>query len=361
MKDLYPQSFKIPEISIAAKKIGAKQPSFIIAEVGVNHNGNFSKAKKLIDAAKFSGADAVKFQTFSVDKLMLKNAEKPKYQLKNTYDSVSQYAMLKKLTLTKKQHIELMRYATDKEIIFLSTPYDIESADFLDKLKIPAFKLSSIEIVNHPFIEYMAKLGKPLILSTGLSTFEEVKAAVRLIESLGYKKNLILLHCNFNYPTRYEEVNLRAMITLSKIFNVHVGFSDHTRGILASVMAVALGARVIEKHITLDKKLPGPDHCASLTICEFANMVKSIRSTEKILGSYEKKPTDSELSNIVSRKSIVSAYNIKKGDVISMNKLSIKRPGNGIWPTYQNLTKIIGRKTACNIKKDTVISWEMIK
>lgn len=348
-------------IKIGERMIGTGEPVFIIAEAGVNHNGSLKKAKKLIDVAVDAHADAVKFQTFKVENLLLRNAEKPKYQQEKKIAN-SQYEMLKKLELTEKEHHILFEYARRKNIMFLSTPYDEESVELLERLGVKAYKLSSIEIVNHPFIEYVAKKNKPVIMSTGLSTMEEIRRAVEVVEKAGYKHNLILLHCHFNYPTDYEDVNLKVMPLLAEKFNVLVGFSDHTMGIIAPVVAVSLGANVIEKHITIDKMLPGPDHSASLEPEEFKEMVSGIRTAEKIIGtSLERIPSRAELSNIVSRKSIVARKEIAKGGVLTQDALCAKRPGTGIYPTYANISKIVGKKARCAIKKDTLITWEMIE
>jgi len=348
----------VNKIKIEDKIIGPGEPIFIIAEIGVNHDGSLKKAMKLIDKAVDAGADAVKFQTFKVENLLLRDAGKPKYQ-ENIADS--QYEMLKRLELSEKDHQILFEYAKKKNIIFLSTPYDVESVELLDKIGVAIYKLSSIEIINHPFIDYVFRKGKPVIMSTGLSTESEIDEAVSVVKRTGYMDNLVLLHCHFNYPTKLENVNMNVMLSLQKRYNVCVGFSDHTQGIIASVVAASLGARVIEKHLTLDKNLPEPDHKASLEPEEFKYMVKSIRDVEKVLGSSSRVPSEEELSNIISRKSIVSLTDIKKGDVITEKMLGMKRPGIGIWPTYKNLSRLVGRKAKINIKKDTIIRWEMIE
>lgn len=351
---------KIPDINIGNKIIGPTHPVFIIAEAGVNHNGDPAKAIKLINAAKEAKADAVKFQTFSPDKLLLRNAGKPGYQIKNTDPDVSQYSMLKSLALGKSAHREICRHAASAGIIFMSTPYDTESVDLLESLGVAAYKLSSIEIINHPFIKYVAKKKKPLIMSTGLSDLKEISSAVRIVNDAGNRHNLVLLQCHFNYPTAYNEVNLMAMNTLTKHFNTHAGYSDHTMGTLAPIVAAALGARVIEKHITLDRNMRGPDHASSLEPAEFGKMVRMVRDTEEILGSARKLPTDSELSNMVARKSVVSVKDIRKGEKIRAVSLCAKRPGSGIWPTQANLSKIVGRTAKSRIAKDTIVQWEMV-
>lgn len=348
------------KIKIEERMIGIGEPIFIIAEAGVNHNGSLKKAKKLVDAAIDAHADAVKFQTFKVENLLLRNAQKPKYQQEKKIAD-SQYEMLKKLELTEKEHRILFGYARKKGIIFLSTPYDIESVGLLDRIGVDAYKLSSIEIVNHPFIDYVFRKGKPVIMSTGLSTEDEIDEAISVVEGTGYKHNLILLHCHFNYPTKLENVNMNVMTALQKRYNVPVGFSDHTQGIVAPIVAASLGARVIEKHLTLNKNLPGPDHEASLEPHELKNMVKSIRDVEKILGAPSRVPSEQELSNMASRKSVILLTDVKKGEVITDKVLGMKRPGTGIWSTYKNLSQLIGKKAKTNLKKDTIIEWEMVE
>ncbi len=350
------------KIKIDRRLLGEGEPCFIIAEAGVNHNGSVRLAKKLIDAAVDAKADAVKFQTFRTENLVLRTAGKPEYQRKTGDPNVSQYEMLLNLELNEAQHRELYDYAKDNNIIFLSTPYDEDSVELLERLGVGAFKLSSIEIVNHPFIEYVAKKNKPVIMSTGLSTMGEIREAVEVVEKAGCKHNLILLHCHFNYPTEYEDTNLKVLPLLGEKFSVLVGFSDHTKGIIAPIVATSLGARVLEKHITIDKMLPGPDHLTSLNPEEFKEMVSAIRIAEKIVGrSFERIPSKSELSNIISRKSIVAKKEIAREDVLTQDVLCAKRPGTGIYPTYANLSKIVGRKARRAIKKDTLITWDMIE
>lgn len=348
------------KVKIGNRLVGDGEPIFIVAEAGVNHNGSLKKAIKLIDAAVDAHADAIKFQTFRVEDLLLRNAEKPKYQQEKKIAD-SQYEMLKKLELTEKEHCILSEYAGKKGVIFLSTPYDIESVELLGRIGVEAYKLSSIEIVNHPFIDYVLRKGKPVIMSTGLSTEDEIDEAVSVVEATGYKHNLILLHCHFNYPTKLENVNMKVMTALRKRYNVSVGFSDHTQGIIASMVAASLGARVIEKHLTLNKNLPGPDHKASVEPDEFKNMVKGIRDVEKILGSPSRVLSEQELSNMASRRSVILLTDVKKGEVINEKVLGMKRPGTGIWPTYKNLSQLIGKKAKTRLKKDTIIEWEMVE
>ena len=341
------------------KKYIKKNRVFIIAEAGVNHNGNLSLAKRLVDVAKEAGCDAVKFQTFKADQLVSKHAGLAEYQKKDRGPgSKNQYELIRKLELSFEQFRELKVYCDQKEIIFLSTPFDFESADRLTQLRVPIFKLSSGEITNVPFLEYVAKKGKPIILSTGMSSLAEVKGAVKAIYHCR-NKNLVLLHCTTQYPTPFSEVNLRAMDTLSKVFNIPVGYSDHTLGIEVAVAAVARGASVIEKHFTLDRNLSGPDHKASLEPEELKEMVTSIRNIEKSLGDGIKKPAECEQKNIaIVRKSLVAARRISKGELITNDHVAIKRPGYGIAP--ENLSKVIGLKARIDIDEDEVFQWKQI-
>ena len=345
------------KLKIGDKLIGEEEPCFIIAEAGVNHNGSVELAKKLIDAAKDAGADAVKFQTFKAENVVVKDAQKAEYQ-KETTGEGSQYEMIKKLELTEEGFRELADYAEKKDIMFLSSPFDKESVDLLYELDVPAFKVGSGEITNFPLLRYIAKKRKPIILSTGMSTLGEIEEALDVIRSEGVE-DIILLHCVSNYPARIEDVNLRAIETLKQAFKLPVGFSDHTLGIIVPIAAVALGACVIEKHFTLDRNLPGPDHRASLEPDELKEMVKAIREVEKALGNGIKKPTKEEKEiKKVARKSIVAKVDIPEGAIITEDMLDVKRPGTGIEPKY--LKFIIGRKAKEDIKKDDVIRFEMI-
>jgi len=308
---------------------------FIIAEAGVNHNGNTELAKKLIDVASDAGADAVKFQTFKAEKLVSRDAKKAAYQQKNMQEeNDSQYAMLKKLELDVATHKELITYATSKNIMFLSTPFDLESIELLNALKLSIFKIPSGEITNLPYLRAIAKLDKKVVLSTGMSTMQEVREAFEILINNGTKKvNITILHANTMYPTPMEDVNLRAMLSIQKELGVAVGYSDHTLGIEVPIAAVAMGASVIEKHFTLSRDMEGPDHKASLEPHELKAMVKAIRNIEQALGSNEKKPSPSEIPNIkVARKSIVAAHKIGKGEIFSKENLTVKRPAGGISP-----------------------------
>ncbi len=347
------------KIKIGDKFIGEGEPCFIVAEVGVNHNGDINLAKKLIDAAKGAGADAVKFQTFKAEEVVTKNAAKAEYQ--KTVKEESQYGMLKKLELTEDDFGELANYAKEKDILFLSSPFDKESVDLLDllyELDVPAFKVGSGEITNFPLLRYIAKKAKPIILSTGMSTLGEVEEALNVIRSEGVK-DVILLHCVSNYPAKIEDVNLRAMGTLKQAFKLPVGFSDHTLGVTMPIAAVALGACVIEKHFTLDKNLPGPDHKASLEPSELREMIKAIKDVENALGEGIKRPAkEEEEIKKVARRSIVAKEGIPEGAIITEDMLDVKRPGTGIAPEYMEM--IVGRKAKKSIKKDEIIAMKMI-
>ena len=308
----------------------------IIAEAGVNHNGSYENAKKLILAGAEAGVDYVKFQTFKASKLVSKNAEKADYQKRNTNDeSISQFEMLKKLEMPEKWHYDLIKYAESLNVKFLSTGFDEESIDFLESINIDLYKIPSGEITNKPFLEYIAKKKKPIIISTGMSSLEEVRMAIEVLMNNGVqKKSITILHCNTEYPTPMLDVNLKAMLTLKDEFQVNIGYSDHTLGIEVPIAAVALGAKVIEKHFTLDKYMEGPDHIASLDPFELKQMVKSIRNIESALsGSGIKEPSDSELKNIqIARKSIHTNKTLEMGHFLKKEDLIMMRPGDGISP-----------------------------
>ena len=303
-----------------------KSRTIIIAEAGVNHNGSIKLAKKLIDVAANAGADYVKFQAFKADNLISKNTEKADYQKKITSSNESHYEMIKKLELDFNAHSELMDYSRTRGISFLSTPFDFESLKMVIDLKVRIIKLSSGEITNFPFLREIGGCKKPIILSTGMSTLDEVKNAVRILVSFGAKKEKItLLHCNTEYPTPMKDVNLNAMVTMKKDLGLNVGYSDHTLGIEVPIAAVALGATIIEKHFTLNKNLEGPDHSASLEPNELFNMVASIRKIEKALGNGIKKVSSSEKKNVpIARKSIVAIDKIKKGIIFQKKIFLLK-------------------------------------
>lgn len=320
---------------------------FIIAEAGVNHNGYIELAKKLIDAAVDAGADAVKFQTFKAEKLVSKNAQKADYQKQTTDSSESQFDMLKKLELDLATHHELIAYCNEKKIMFLSTPFDHDSIELLDDIGLEIFKIPSGEITNLPYLRHIGKLGKQVILSTGMADMGEIEDALDVLTEAGTKKeNITVLHANTMYPTPMEDVNLRAMLTIGNTFDVAYGYSDHTLGIEVDIAAVAMGACCIEKHFTLDKTMEGPDHKASLEPDELKAMIKSIRNIELALGSSVKKPSKSETPNIqIARKSIIAKTDIKKGEILSEENLAVKRPGNGISPMkWDEIVGVIASK-----------------
>lgn len=346
------------EINIGEKRVGDNCPCFIIAEAGVNHNGKPDIAKRLIDEAKACGADAVKFQTFRAQNLAASKAPKALYQLETTDESESQLEMLKKLELSEETFKELFQYCKQKEIIFLSSPFDEESADFLYNLGVSAFKIPSGEITNLSFLTHVASKGKPVILSTGMSTLAEVETAVHAIEKTG-NTDIVLLHCTSNYPVSFDDVNLLAMNTLKQAFGYPVGYSDHTIGTEVSIAASVLGACVIEKHFTVDKTMQGPDHKASLEIQELKLLISGIRNCEKSLGHGRKIPTVSELNTKqVARKSLVANMFLSAGTVIKEDMISVKRPGTGLSPNM--LHYIIGRKVKVDINKDDLLSLEML-
>ena len=326
--------------------------TLIIAEAGVNHNGDLQMAKQLVDQAKAAGADIVKFQTAKLGSLVSKYAGMADYQKKNTGHVESQKEMLQKLLLPYEDFICLSEYCKEVGIGFLSTPFDVESIHFLEEL-VPFWKVPSGEITNYPYLVEIGKTKKPVILSTGMCEIAEIDDAVAVLRENG-TTDLTLLHCNTQYPTPYEDVNLRAMETLQKRYHVDVGYSDHTRGIEVPIAAVARGAVVIEKHFTLDRNLPGPDHKASLEPEELRTMVRAIRNIELALGSPEKKVSPSEKENLsVARKSIVAAREIKKGELLGEDNLTTKRPGNGISPMKWN--EVIGTYAVKDFKEDELI------
>lgn len=325
----------------------------IIAEAGVNHNGSLELAKQLALKAKEAGADIVKFQTFVPDKLVARSAKMAEYQKENIGKEESQLDMLKKLTLELEEFKELKLYCDEIGIRFLSTPFDLGSIAFLDKLGVPFWKIPSGEVTNTPYLKAIAKTGRPVIMSTGMCNLDEITFAVETLKKNGTKE-LSLLHCNTQYPTPFEDVNLKAMDTLRKAFNCTVGYSDHTIGTEAPIAAVAMGAEIIEKHFTLDKTMEGPDHKASLNPEELTQMVLSIRNIEKALGSSNKVATVSESGNkAVARKSIVAATGIRKGEIFTEDNLTTKRPGTGISPIKWD--EIIGKVAIRDFNPDELI------
>ncbi|MHA2287929.1 MAG: N-acetylneuraminate synthase [Promethearchaeota archaeon] len=348
------------EIIISEKKIGNSNPVFLIGEAGVNHNGKLSIAKKLIDKASEANVDAIKFQTFITDKLVLKKAPKANYQKRTKNDDENFYEMVKKYEFSKDQFRILRNYCTEKGLIFLSTPFDELSVKWLEDLDVPIFKVGSGDLNNFPLLKLICSKNKPIFLSTGMSTLEEVKESVNFIKSNGVNE-IVIFQCTSDYPTPYEDVNLNVISTYKKTFpNELIGFSDHSKGIVASIGAVVKGAKVIEKHFTLNKDMEGPDHKASLDPDELSMWVSSIRTIEKALGTYEKNPSLSEFEIArIARKSIVTSKDIKKGDLLSLENITVKRPGIGIPPTKFDL--ILGKKINKDLPKDSIINWEDIE
>lgn len=333
-----------------------KNNTYIIAEAGVNHNGSLAIAMQLVDKACEANASSVKFQTFKAKNLVTQNIKKAEYQVANTNNNDSQFNMLKKLELSFDEFKTLFDYCNKKGIEFLSTPFDFESADFLNDLGMRVFKIPSGEITNLPLLEHIAHFNKPIILSTGMCTLEEVKDAITVIKRIN-NNDLTLLHCTTEYPTPYDEVNLSAIKTLKDTFNLDVGYSDHTEGIDISLCAVALGASVIEKHFTLDKSMDGPDHKASLDPTELKQLVTSIRHIEQAIGNGIKEPTKSEKKNIkIARKVIVAKTPIKNGDIFTKDNLDIKRAGVGISP--MKWYELLGTVSKKDYEIDEVILWD---
>jgi len=331
--------------------------TIIIAEAGVNHNGDIETAKRLIDVAADAGVDYVKFQTFKANKIVTKNAKRADYQNKNTKDLDTQYEMLKKLELDEDSHHLLIKYCNHKGIKFLSTGFDLDSLQFLNKIGISLAKIPSGEITNYPYLKKVAELYSEVILSTGMSDMEDINKALAILLKFGVKKeNITILHCNTEYPTPMLDVNLKAMLHIQTELDVKIGYSDHTLGIEVPIAAVALGARVIEKHFTLDRNLPGPDHRASLEPNELKSMVNSIRNIEKALsGSGIKEPSKSELKNKqIIRKSIIALKPITKGEIFNNRNIGTKRPGTGISP--MNWESVIGQASKDNFEQDELIS-----
>ncbi|MEG0681861.1 MAG: N-acetylneuraminate synthase [Eubacterium sp.] len=328
----------------------------IIAEAGVNHNGSLALAKKMVLMGKKAGVDAVKFQTFKSEKVVSVFAKKADYQIENTQNNQeNQLEMVKKLELSNDAFFELQTYCQEIGIQFLSTPFDLESIVFLNQLEMPFWKIPSGEITNYPYLVKIAETHKDIVMSTGMCTMKEIEEAINVLEANGSGK-ISLLHCNTEYPTPMEDVNLRAMQTLKETFNVPVGYSDHTKGIEVPIAAVAMGAEIIEKHFTLDCSMEGPDHKASLEPEALTQMVQAIRNIEKAMGSGKKEPSPSEKKNIpIARKSIVANCNIEKGTVFTVENLTTKRPGNGISPMKWNA--ILGQKATRHFKEDELITW----
>jgi N,N'-diacetyllegionaminate synthase len=322
--------------------VGQQMSVLIIAEAGVNHNGDLATALRLVEAAAAAGADIVKFQTFNADRLVTRSAAKAGYQRRSDAPE-TQHEMLSRLALGPDEHEQLLGHCRTHGIGFLSTPFDVESVDLLVRLRVDRFKIPSGEITNLPYLRKIGSLGRPVILSSGMATLDEVSAALAVLESAGTQRSAItVLHCTTQYPTPAENVNLRAMMSMSRQLNVAVGYSDHTRGIEVPIAAVALGASIIEKHLTLDRRMSGPDHEASLEPQEFARMIQAIRAVEVAMGDGIKRPVAAELEIMDSvRKSVVAARSIRKGDEFTLANITAKRPGTGVSP--MKLDEIVGR------------------
>jgi N,N'-diacetyllegionaminate synthase len=343
---------------VGGRAIGDGAPVFIVAEAGVNHNGDLQLARRLIDAAREAGADAVKFQTFRSDALVSRHAPKAAYQRAATGGGESQAQMLARLELTREAHVELRDYCAKREVLFFSAAFDVASVDALAELGVGLFKVPSGEITNLPLLRHVASKQKPVILSTGMSTLGEVAEAVAAIRTAG-DPPVALLHCLSAYPAPVEEMNLRAMDTLRARFGCPIGLSDHTLGIEVALAAVARGAAIVEKHLTLDKALPGPDHRASLEPIELAALVRGIRAVEAALGDGEKRPMPSEADvRRVARKSLVAARPLHAGEPLTADAVTIKRPGTGIPPS--ELTSVLGRRVRRDVAVDEVLDWTML-
>jgi len=344
-------------IKIQEYNIGLESPVFIIAEAGVNHNGDIKIAKQLIRKAKECGADCIKFQTFKAERVVTEKAPKAKYQLGTTDPAESQLDMLRKLEMSSDSYNELISFSQDQGILFFSTPYNIEDVDFLDSLGVPAFKLASIHLAEPYFLQYVASKGKPLFVSTGMATLAEVDQAIHAIREVG-NQHIILLQCTTNYPSRVEDANLRAIGTMRDAFDILVGYSDHTQSNTTCLAAVALGACVLEKHFTLDKNLPGPDQSSSADPAELEHLINQVREVESSLGSGLKEPAAVEKENAPGmRRSIVAKQDIKIGEIISSDMLTFKRPATGLSPAL--FDEVIGRLAITDIKAGQMILWEM--
>ena len=345
-------------VTIGKREVGAGQPCFVIAEVGVNHDGSLDRALELVEAAAAAGADAVKFQTFRADRLATAEAPKAPYQLAGTDPEESQLGMLQRLELSPDAHLRLQAAAEAAGIEFLSSLFDEESADLLDGLGLSAFKIPSGEITNLPLLAHVGRFGRPVILSTGMADLDEVRAAVDGLEGAG-NDQIVILHCVSSYPAPPAEANLRAMATMGAAFRKPVGFSDHTLGVEVALAAVALGACAIEKHLTLDRSAPGPDHAASLEPSEFRDLVRSIRSVESALGDGQKVSAPSERATAaVARKSLVAACLIAAGTVVTDEMIALSRPGTGLPPAARGL--VVGRVARVDIPDGTLLSTELV-
>ena len=347
----------VTSVNISGRAIGGDAPCFIIAEAGVNHNGSVDLARQLIDAAVEARADAIKFQTFTAEKLLVPSAPKASYQNETTDPAESQLEMIKRLELPPSAFEELNAYARARGVTFLSTPFDEESADFLQKLEMPAFKIPSGELTNTPLLAHIASYRKPMVISTGMADLQEVKTAIEVVRENGCSE-LVLLQCVSNYPAAPRDVNLRAMETMAHEFGVPTGYSDHVDGTAVALAAVARGACVLEKHLTLDRSLPGPDHRASLEPQEFAGFVREVREIEASLGNGLKQPASAEAATaIAARRSVVAAREIAMGTVITHDLLALRRPGSGLPPSM--LDHLVGRTARVSIPDGTLVTLEM--
>lgn len=346
-------------VQVAGRTIGPGHPCFIIAEAGVNHNGDIDIAKRLVEVASAAGADAVKFQSFVADELVSNCAPKADYQMQTTTSDESQLEMLQRLELSKTAHFRLRDYCHKQGILFLSTPFDAPSVELLQELEVPAFKVASPDLTNPVLLKHIAGTGKPMFVSTGMSYLEEVSDAVATIRQTG-NEQIVLLHCVSNYPAAASDVNLRAIESMSETFDVPVGYSDHTLGLAVPLAATALGACVIEKHFTLDKSMTGPDHLASLAPKEMESMVRGIRTVEEALGNGVKQPCASETNTrLTMRRSLAAAASIPAGSVIQARMLTALRPGTGIPPNM--LEGVAGHKAKVAIPRGQLISWQDIE
>ena len=341
------------DILIAQKVVGPGSNVFVIAEIGINHNGNVNQALKMIDEAAESGADAVKFQSFRVDKLLIPSQNRYAQQMGSME---SAYQMLRRCELSWEDQEKLKKHAEEKKVLFLSTPFDEETVDFLDSLGVPAFKIASSDITHVPLLRHVAKKGKPIFMSTGMSFLSEVGDALQVLRSSGAKE-VLLMHCVSAYPTPPQNMNLRSLETLQSHFELPVGLSDHSEGILLPLIAVALGAVVIEKHFTLDKNAPGADHKCSMDPEDLKQLVKALRDVEASLGDGRKRPSDiEEEGRLLGRRSIVAAVDIRAHEKIAPWMLTCKRPGSGLEPRYKE--QIVGMAARRNISKNTILQWE---
>ncbi|MCP5372621.1 MAG: N-acetylneuraminate synthase [Hyphomicrobiales bacterium] len=349
----------VSPLTIGDRLVGPGHPCYVIAEAGVNHNGDLDLAHALIDVAAGAGADAVKFQTFSTSRLVTRRAPKAQYQMADVADAETQYDMLARLELSELDHVELRDHCADLRLEFLSSPFDARCADMLHRLGVRAFKLPSGELTNLDLLRHVAYLGRPIILSTGMADLEEVRAAVDVIRGVG-NDQLALLHCVSSYPTPVEACNLRAMATMAEAFDLPVGWSDHTEGTAVAVAAVALGASIVEKHLTLDRDMPGPDHKASLEPDELAELVRAVRAVEPALGDGVKRPRACEEDTAaVARKSLVAARDLVAGEILDADSVAVRRPGTGMPPWRLDTT--LGRRVTTTVPAGTPLDEDMLE